>query len=93
MGYDRGRAAVTADHRDFLQRLSRQERTLLVLREELYEGSWKEMTVDLEARLKKKPHLFELSETIEADILRIQKLIDYERQHDIDLGEYLEDEQ
>ena len=92
MDDDRGLAAVSADHRDFLQGLTRQERTLLILREELYEGSWEEMTADLEARLKTGPHLFELSETIEADIDRIQKLITYETEHDINLGEYLEEE-
>jgi len=92
MNDDRGLAAVSADHRDFLQGLTRQERTLLVLREELYEGSWQVMTADLEARLHKGPHLFELSETIEADIDRIQKLINYETEHDINLGEYLEEE-
>ena len=84
---------MTADHRDFLQRLSKQEKTLLIIREELYEGSWTEMTTDLVARLEKGPHVFELSETIEADIARIQKLTEYELQHDIDLGEYLEDDQ
>ncbi|MDE0961043.1 MAG: hypothetical protein OSB09_09705 [Planctomycetota bacterium] len=93
MNFDRGRTAVTADHRDFLQRLSKQEKTLLIIREELYEGSWTEMTTDLEARLEKGPHVFELSETIEADIARIHKLTEYELQHDIDLGEYLEDDQ
>jgi hypothetical protein len=93
MDSDRGRTAVTADHRDFLQGLSKQERTLLIIREELYEGSWTEMTSDLGARLDKGPHVFELSETIEADIARIHKLIEYELQHDIDLGEYLEDHQ
>lgn len=89
-----GRATVvSAVHREFLRKLSAQERTLLVLREELYEGSWDEMKVDLESRLKKGPHVFELAEIIEADMERIQRLVSYEQSHDIDLGEYLEDEE
>ncbi len=88
-----GASVVSAVHREFLRSLSQQERTLLVLREELYEGSWDEMQVDLEARLKKGPHVYELAEIIEADIDRIKRLVSYEQSHDIDLGEYLEDEE
>ena len=94
MSYGEGGASVvSAVHREFLRNLPPQERTLLVLREALYEGSWDEMKVDLEARLKKGPHVYELAEIIEADIERIQRLVFYEQSHDIDLGEYLEDEE
>ena len=89
-----GRASVVSDeHREFLRKLPQQERTLLVLREELYEGSWDEMKVDLESRLNRGPHVFELVEKIEADIERIARLVTYEHSHDIDLGEYLEEEE
>jgi len=42
---------VSDEHREFLRKLPPHERTLLVLREELYEGSWDEMKVDLELSL------------------------------------------
>lgn len=94
MGYsDGGASVVSAVHREFLRNLTQQERTLLVLREELYEGSWEEMKVDLESRLEKGPHVFELAEIIETDIERIDRLVAYEQSHDIDLGEFLEDEE
>ncbi|NRA74934.1 MAG: hypothetical protein HRU16_03255 [Planctomycetes bacterium] len=84
---------MSDEHREFLRKLPSQERTLLVLREELYEGSWDEMKVDLESRLNKGPHVFELAEKIEADMERIERLVSYENSHDIDLGEYLDDEE
>lgn len=84
---------MSDEHREFLRKLPPQERTLLVLREELYEGSWDEMKVDLESRLNKGPHVFELAEKIEADMERIERLVSYENSHDIDLGEYLDDEE
>ena len=65
---------MTPDHGRFLSELSEKERTLLILREELYEGSWKEMILDLSARLQKGPQVFELTETIEADLERIEDL-------------------
>lgn len=83
---------MTPDHGRFLSELSEKERTLLILREELYEGSWKEMILDLSARLQKGPRVFELTETIEADLERIEDLAKYENEHDINLGDYLEDE-
>ena len=88
-----GASVVSDEHREFLRKLPSQERTLLVLREELYEGSWDEMKVDLESRLNKGPHVFELAEKIEADMERIERLVSYENSHDIDLGEYLDDEE
>ncbi|MGE4618564.1 MAG: hypothetical protein AAEJ04_02005 [Planctomycetota bacterium] len=88
-----GVTVVSATYREFLRSLSSQERTLLVLREELYEGSWEEMLTDLESRLVKGPHVNGLEEIIEADVERIARLVSYEQKHDIDLGEYLGDEE
>ena len=87
-----GVSEMTPDHGRFLSELSEKERTLLILREELYEGSWKEMILDLSARLQKGPQVFELTGTIEADLERIEDLAKYENEHDINLGDYLEDE-
>ena len=50
------------------------------------------MILDLSARLQKGPQVFELTETIEADLERIEDLAKYENEHDINLGDYLEDE-
>lgn len=87
-----GISEMTPDHERFLSELSEKERTLLILREELYEGSWQEMVLDLSARLQKGPQVFDLTETIEADLERIEELARYEKEHDINLGDFLEDE-
>jgi len=83
---------MTPDHERFLSELSEKEKTLLILREELYEGSWQEMVLDLTARLQKGPQVFDLTETIEADLERIEELASYEKEHEINLGDFLEDE-
>ncbi|NCF56535.1 MAG: hypothetical protein GWP41_09800, partial [Planctomycetia bacterium] len=68
------------------------DKTLLILRDQLYEGSWPEMVMDLDGRLNKGFQVFELTELIEADLARIEVLADYEKKHDINLGDFLEDE-
>ncbi|OUU22031.1 MAG: hypothetical protein CBC13_08180 [Planctomycetia bacterium TMED53] len=87
-----GVSEMTPDHERFLSELSEKEKTLLILREELYEGSWQEMVLDLTARLQKGPQVFDLTETIEADLERIEELASYEKEHEINLGDFLEDE-
>jgi len=84
---------MTPDHERFLSGLSEKEKTLLILRDELYEGSWQEMVMDLTARLQKGPQVFDLTETIEADLERIEELARYEKEHEVNLGEFLADEQ
>ena len=62
----------------FAQALSREEKMLILLRDELYEGSWDDMVADLKNRLEGKPYVFKLSSRIEADLERIERLKDFE---------------
>ena len=71
--------------REFLLGLTPEERTLLVIREELYAGSWDEMLQDLEARLQAKPYVFKLATRIEDDIVRIRKMRDFENRLHLNL--------
>ncbi len=71
--------------RKFVKGLSPEERTLLVIRDELYDGSWTEMLKDLEARLQAKPYVFKLATRIEDDIVRIRKLRDFEEKNGLNL--------
>jgi len=73
-------------HRRFYRALSREERILITLRDELYSGSWGSMLDDLKARLEGKPYIFRLATRIEEDIARIERLRSYERNNGIDLG-------
>ncbi|MCC6464176.1 MAG: hypothetical protein IT463_02415 [Planctomycetes bacterium] len=61
---------------------------LLVLRDELYVGSWDRMVEDLQNRLKGRPYIFKLVNRIEQDLERIETLRSYEQKHKINLRDY-----
>jgi len=76
--------------RQFVERLSREEHVLLVLRQELYEGDWEEMEADLRARLEGRPYIFKLANRITDDLDRIQRLRVFERQSGVNLSDYID---
>jgi len=87
-------AAAKARPRDdvlrFVESLSREERMLVVLRRELYEGSWDEMAADLKARLEGRPYIFKLAHRIVDDLERIERLREFESRSGVDLTEYVD---
>ena len=83
---------MTADHKEFVRSLNQAEIQLIVLRDELYDGSWKEMGNDLEDRRTGRPYIFKLVNRIEEDLERIARLTAYEERHNVNLADYLEDE-
>lgn len=82
-------AAKPSPHEKFLAGLSPDEKTLLTLRDELYNGSWDQMLGDLKDRLSGKPYIFKLVNRIQDDIKRIEKLMDYERKNKVNLADFL----
>ncbi len=82
---------VNADRqvRQFLERLSREERMLVVLKRELYEGGWDDMVADLRARLEGRPYIFKLANRITEDLERIDRLRAFETQHRVDLSDHV----
>ena len=76
--------------RRLVERLSNEERMLVVLKRELYEGSWDEMIADLRARLEGRPYIFKLAHRIADDLERIGHLRDFEQDHGVDLSEYVQ---
>jgi hypothetical protein len=82
-------SAKASLHDKFLSGLSPDEKTLVTLRDELYNGSWDLMLGDLRDRLKGKPYIFKLVNRIQDDIARIEKLAEYEKKHKINLADYL----
>ena len=76
--------------RQFVGSMTREERMLVVLKSELYEGSWDEMTGDLEARLEGRPYIFRLTHRIRDDLVRIRRLRDFEQASGVDLSDYVE---
>jgi len=73
----------------FIAQLDDQERMLIVLQRELYEGSWQAMMTDLRNRLAGKPYIFKLANRIREDIRRIEKLQDFEEEHQIKLANFV----
>ena len=84
---DLGQTDVAA----FLSGLGQGERTLLLLRDELYGGSWDELVADLEARQNRKPFVFKLNSRIEEDLERIEMLRAFERETGQDLARLVEE--
>ena len=85
------RVDVAEDHHAFVKSLLPEEIQLLVLCDELYDGSWEEMRRDLEDRRDGKPFIFKLVNRIDEDLKRIDRLSKYEERHGLNLGDYLED--
>ena len=73
----------------FAESLSPEERMLIMLRDELYEGSWDDMIADLKNRLEGKPYVFKLASRIEADLARIERLKNFEEKNNVSLSEYI----
>ena len=63
---------------------------LVVLKRELYEGSWDDMVADLQARLEGRPYIFKLAHRIADDLERIERLRDFERRCKVDLSDHVE---
>jgi hypothetical protein len=75
--------------RRFIESLSSEERMLVVLKRDLYEGSWDEMIADLRARLEGRPYIFKLAHRITDDLERIARLRDFEQAEKVDLGQHV----
>jgi hypothetical protein len=75
---------------DFVGGLSDEQRMLIVLKSQLYDGRWETMLDDLQNRLAGKPYIFKLVNRIKDDIARIEQLQAFERQHKVDLADFVE---
>jgi hypothetical protein len=73
----------------FVAELSNEERMLVLLKRELYDGDWDEMIADLQARLEGRPYIFKLASRIADDLERIERLRQFERSSGADLGNYV----
>lgn len=75
-------------HATYYDSLAQESKMLLVLRDELYMGSWGKMEDDLRNRLKGRPYIFKLVNRIEEDLERIEALRSYEEKHKLNLRDY-----
>ena len=77
-------------HRRFASALTLEETMLLTLRDELYGGDWTRMLQDLHDRRDGRPYVFKLVNLINEDIARIGRLLAYERDHGVNLADYVQ---
>jgi hypothetical protein len=82
--------AVSEPIARFLASLEREDFVLLVLRDELYEGSWELMREDLIDRKEGRPCVFKLAKRISQDIERIERISSFEREQGMDLAEHVD---
>lgn len=75
--------------KDFINNLDKSVRVLVILRDELYEGSWVSMVSDLQSRLKGEPFIFKLANQIDADLQGIEALRTFENKQSINLGDFI----
>ncbi len=85
-----GETAVSGAVREFVGGLSEEQRMLVVLKRELYGGSWEPMVDDLRNRLAGEPYIFKLANRIEDDVRRIEAMSEFEGEHGVDLADYVE---
>lgn len=74
---------------EFVDHLSEESRMLVALKSQLYGGSWELMLDDLRNRLDGKPYIFKLANRIQDDIERIEKMAQFETDHEIDLADFV----
>jgi hypothetical protein len=85
-----GKTGVSKVLNDFVDGLTDEHRMLVVLKAQLYGGTWEPMLDDLENRLEGKPYIFKLVNRIKDDIKRIQQMQNFEEEHNVNLADYVE---
>jgi len=85
-----GEGAVSKVASEYAAGLSNEHRMLVVLKKELYDGTWEPMLDDLQNRLAGKPYIFKLVNRIKDDVDRIEEMRRFEAENNVDLGDYVE---
>lgn len=86
---EKGSIALNKSAADYANSLSEECRMLVILKAQLYGGSWEPMLDDLRNRLSGKPYIFKLANRIQDDIERIEKLSQFENEHRVDLADFV----
>jgi hypothetical protein len=77
---------LTPQQATFIAGLKAEERMLLLLKTELYDGQWEPMIRDLQDRLNGRPYIFKLASRITDDLARIERLRAFEDEQKLDLA-------
>ena len=84
------KAAVSKEVSEFIKTLTAEQRMLVILKKQLYDGQWEPMLDDLRNRLKGKPYIFKLVNRIQDDIERIEKMSAFEKENSVDLADFID---
>lgn len=84
--------AFAAEAEAFFNSLTKSDRMLVALRDELYDGDWETMIGDISNRMKGQPYLFKFVNRAEKDIQSIKKIKGFEEEHHINLNRFLKKE-
>jgi len=68
-------STVESAVQDFVNGLTDEHKMLVLLKAQLYGGSWQPMLNDLNNRLEGKPYIFKLANRIKDDVERIEDLL------------------
>ena len=71
------KTAIEQKISDYVKSLSEEYQMLVVLKTQLYGGSWEPMLDDLQNRLTGKPYIFKLAHRIQDDIERIEEMLEF----------------
>lgn len=82
--------SVSKTVEEYVAGLSNEHRMLVILKAQLYDGTWEPMLDDLQNRLAGKPYIFKLANRIKDDIGRIEQMQKFEKEHNVDLADYVE---
>ncbi len=82
-------SSLDALAKDFVRGLDNEHKMLVVLKAQLYGGSWLPMLDDLQNRLEGKPYIFKLSTRIKDDVQRIEQMKAFEESNGIDLADHV----
>ncbi len=87
---NRASYSVASAVSDFVRGLDEEHKMLIVLKSQLYGGSWDPMLEDLKNRLAGKPYIFKLATRIKDDVERIERMRSFEQEHRIDLADFVD---
>ena len=75
---------------NYVNAMDNEHKMLVVLKTQLYGGGWEPMLDDLQNRLQGKPYIFKLANRIKDDVDRIQEMIEFEQDNNVDLADFVE---
>ena len=87
---NRASFSVASTVSDFVRGLGEEHKMLIVLKAQLYGGSWDPMLDDLKNRLAGKPYIFKLATRIKDDVERIELMRSFEKEHQVDLADFVD---